>query len=88
MGHVSGGPATDQYAGLNVLIDWVEAGRAPSSIVAQARGPGNPAGVNADVPATWAPNRSRPLCAYPLIAFYKGGDPESAASFACEKASN
>ena len=85
MGHVSGGPATDQYAGLNILIDWVEAGRAPTSIVAQARGAGNPAGVNADVPATWAPNRSRPLCAYPLIAIYKGGDPESVASFACER---
>ena len=29
MGHVRGGPATDQYAGLSALIDWVEHGSAP-----------------------------------------------------------
>lgn len=85
MGHVSGGPATDQYDGINILINWVEKGQAPASIVAQARGAGNPAGVNAEVPATWAPNRTRPLCPYPTVARYKGGDREVAASFACER---
>jgi pimeloyl-ACP methyl ester carboxylesterase len=84
MGHVDGGPATDQFDGLGALVDWVEQGEAPDRIVASARGEGNPGGVNPDVPATWAPDRTRPLCAYPLVARYTGGDPEEAASFACK----
>ncbi|MEU6375839.1 tannase/feruloyl esterase family alpha/beta hydrolase [Streptomyces sp. NPDC046909] len=84
MGHVSGGPATDQYAGLETLIRWVEYGHAPDRIVASARGAGNPGGVNNDVPADWAPDRTRPLCPYPLVARYTGGDPEQADSFACK----
>lgn len=83
MNHSGNGPATDQYDGLKVLIDWVERGIPPERIVAQVRGAGNPAGANADLPADWSPARSRPLCAYPAIARYKGGDPESESSFAC-----
>jgi feruloyl esterase len=84
MGHCSGGPATDQFDMLTPLVKWVEQGQAPQAVVATARGAGNAGGVNADVPATWAANRTRPLCPYPQVARYKGGDPESAASFACE----
>jgi hypothetical protein len=41
--------------------------------------------VNAEVPATWAANRTRPLCPYPLVARYNGsGDLESAANFSCK----
>jgi feruloyl esterase len=29
--------------------------------------------------------RSRPLCAYPKIARYQGGDPEKETSFACTR---
>lgn len=84
MGHCSGGPAADQFDALSKLVSWVEQGQAPDSITAQARGPGNPGGVNAEVPATWSPTRTRPLCPYPLVARYNGsGDTESASSFSC-----
>ena len=85
MGHSRGGPATDQYDALSALVDWVERGVAPDRIVASARGPGNAGGVNADVPSTWSAARTRPLCPYPLVARYKSGDSEVAASFACER---
>jgi hypothetical protein len=84
MGHCSGGPAVDQFDALTSLVAWVEQGTPPERIVASARGPGNAGGANADVPADWSPGRTRPLCAYPLVARYRGGDVESAASFRCE----
>ncbi|HKH08994.1 MAG TPA: tannase/feruloyl esterase family alpha/beta hydrolase [Agromyces sp.] len=77
MGHVRGGPATDQYEGLTALIDWVEYGSAPDRIEAWV----NPA--NADVPASWSADLSRPLCPYPSVARYESGDPDSADSFVC-----
>lgn len=40
-------------------------------------------GANPEVPATWSATRTRPLCPYPKLAVYRGGDVESAASFAC-----
>jgi feruloyl esterase len=84
MNHCSGGPSTDQFDMLTPLVDWVEHGKAPESVVATARGPGNPAAVNADVPASWSAARTRPLCPYPQVARYTGGgDVESAASFVC-----
>lgn len=85
MGHSRGGPSTDQFDALSALVDWVEHGRAPDRIVAASRSAGNPGGANADVPGTWPATRTRPLCPYPLVARYKSGDPESAASFACER---
>ncbi len=85
MGHSRGGPATDQYDGLTTLINWVEKGQAPDRIVASARGTGNAGGVNAELPADWTATRTRPLCPYPLVARYKTGDKEIAASFACER---
>jgi len=83
MGHCGGGPSTDQYDLLTKLVEWVEKGRAPERVIASARGPGNAGGVNPEVPAGWAPDRTRPLCAYPRIAKYHGGDPERAESFVC-----
>ncbi len=84
MGHCSGGPATDQADFITPLVAWVEQGKAPRSVIASARGAGNAGGVNTDLPAAWAANRTRPLCPYPSVAFYKGrGDVESAASFEC-----
>jgi len=82
MNHCSGGPATDQFDMLSALVDWVEQGRAPEQVVATGRGPGS-AVPNTEVPAHWAPGRTRPLCPYPGVAMYQGGDPERAASFAC-----
>lgn len=87
MGHCSGGPAVDQADFITPLVDWVERGRAPGAIVASARGPGNPGGVNSEVPADWAADRTRPLCPYPSVARYEGrGSLETADSFDCRPA--
>jgi feruloyl esterase len=74
MTHCSGGPATDTYDSLQAMVDWVEKGVAPESIAARATA------SNA-----YFPNRTRPLCAYPKFAKYKGtGSIEDAANFNCE----
>jgi len=84
MNHCSGGPATDQFDMLTPLVAWVEQGTAPEAVVASARGTGNAGGANADLPAAWAADRSRPLCAWPKVARYKGsGDIERAENFSC-----
>ena len=85
MTHCSGGPATDQFDMLSPLVAWVENGTPPQSVTASVRGVGNAAGANADIPAGWSATRSRPLCAYPAVARYKGsGSIESADSFVCQ----
>ena len=85
MTHCSDGPATDQFDMLTPLVNWVEQGVVPETVVASARGPGNAAGVNASVPASWSPTRTRPLCSYPKVARYNGsGSIEVAASFTCQ----
>jgi hypothetical protein len=72
MNHCAGGPATDIYDVLTPLMQWVEHGQAPEQIIA------------ASTPASPWPKRTRPLCAYPAVARYKGtGDIESAANFSC-----
>jgi hypothetical protein len=73
MGHCAGGPATDSFDALGALTRWVEDGTAPDSLLAKAANPRSP-----------FKGRTRPLCAYPKQATYKGGDIESAASFTCE----
>ena len=85
MTHCSGGVTTDQFDMLTPLVAWVEQGTVPASVTATARGPGSAAGVNADIPGTWAANRTRPLCAYPTVARYKGtGSIEVADNFSCQ----
>ncbi|MGE0098923.1 MAG: tannase/feruloyl esterase family alpha/beta hydrolase [Hydrogenophaga sp.] len=84
MNHCSGGPATDQFDLLGPLVKWVEQGVAPQAVTASARGAGNAGGVNAELPADWSANRTRPLCAYPSVAHYNGSGPvENASSFTC-----
>lgn len=70
MNHCGGGPAAlDKFDMLGAVVDWVEKGTAPDSVVAT----GKP-----------FPGRTRPLCAYPKHAQYKGqGNPEDAANFEC-----
>jgi feruloyl esterase len=72
MGHCGGGPeALDSFDALSAILKWVEQGTAPESLTATGRA---------------FPGRSRPLCAYPLHAHYKGqGNPEDAASFECRQ---
>jgi Tannase and feruloyl esterase len=72
MGHCSGGEtALDRFDMLGAAVDWVERGIAPESVVATGKA---------------FPGRSRPLCAYPQHAQYKGqGDPEDAKNFICRE---
>lgn len=73
MAHCGGGPATDEFNAFEGLVNWVERAKAPDRIIATA-GPGTP----------W-PHRTRPLCAYPTIARYKGaGSIEDAENFSCQ----
>jgi feruloyl esterase len=72
MNHCGGGPATSQFDAFGALVDWVEHGNSPASLLGTA-----PAGT------PW-PGRTRPLCAYPAQARYLGsGSIESAANFRC-----
>jgi hypothetical protein len=70
MGHCGSGAATlDRFDFLQAVVDWVEHDKAPDAVIATGRA---------------FPGRSRPLCAYPQHAAYKGeGNPEDAANFEC-----
>jgi pimeloyl-ACP methyl ester carboxylesterase len=71
MGHCQGGAATDSWDGLQAMVDWVEKGQAPEVILAKG--------------SQVFPGRTRPLCAYPKAAMYKGaGNIEDAANFSCK----
>ena len=68
MTHCSGGQATDQFDMLTAIQNWVEKGKAPDRIVAKGKA---------------FPGVTRPLCPYPQVARYVGGDPKSEKSFEC-----
>jgi hypothetical protein len=71
--HCGDGPGPNQFDTLPFLSDWVEKGSAPDSIRATKAADGKV-------------SRSRPLCAYPQVARYKGaGSTDDAANFACVK---
>ncbi|PXA86927.1 tannase/feruloyl esterase family alpha/beta hydrolase [Nostoc sp. 3335mG] len=92
MGHTSGGPGAVNFSNATrdsappvedsrhdmglALYDWVEKGIAPNDIVAThfSKGSG-PKGVVAF---------QRPLCVYPRVARYKGGNDADAASYRCQ----
>jgi feruloyl esterase len=68
MTHCFGGQATDKFDMLDAITAWVEKGQAPDRIIATSRS---------------MPGVSRPLCPYPKVARYRGGDKQAAASFQC-----
>jgi hypothetical protein len=70
--HVGSG-APSNVDMLQVLVDWVEGGRAPGDLVVLDQKPALP--VTTD--------RALPLCRWPGWPHYKAGDPKDAASFAC-----
>jgi feruloyl esterase len=76
-------PATDQLDLVDARAARVEQGVAPDNAVAAARGAGSNL-PNAEVQADWLSRHTRPLCAWPPVARYRGaGDVESADSVAC-----
>ena len=71
MNHCGGGPGTSRFDVLSALEQWVEHDKAPEQIVASHA-------TNGQV------DRTRPLCAYPMEAKYKGtGSTDDAANFTC-----
>ncbi len=69
MSHCAGGQALDQFDLLTPLVNWVEKNATPGMVIATGKA---------------FPGRSRPLCAYPKHAQYKGqGDTQDANSFDC-----
>jgi Tannase and feruloyl esterase len=69
----TGAPANVDMLG--ALVDWVERRQAPTNLTLVEQGAKPP----------FAVQRARPLCHWPLVPRYKGGDAASAASFACER---
>lgn len=69
MSHCAGGQALDQFDLLGAMVNWVEKGTAPTSVIATGKA---------------FPGRRRPLCPYPKHAHYKSqGSPEDANNFEC-----
>ncbi len=69
MHHCAGGPGPNTFDAFSAVVRWVERGKAPERIIASGGA---------------VTGRTRPLCPYPQQAVFKGGDINSAASFACQ----
>ena len=73
MFHCGGGVGTSVFDAATPLVKWVEASAAPERIEASRVVAGKVV-------------RTRPLCAYPQVARYKGsGSIDETANFACVK---
>lgn len=71
MGHCGGGNGPDRHDSMTAMVDWVEKGKAPDSMIASRV-------VDNKVV------RTRPLCAWPQVARYAGqGSIDDAANFRC-----
>ncbi len=71
MAHCNGGPGPNVFDAVTPLAQWVEQGVAPERIIASCSTGG-------------AVERTRPLCAYPQVAKWKGaGSTDDAANFTC-----
>ena len=71
MFHCRGGVGVSTFDAMTPLVEWVEKGTAPQTILASKV-------VDNKVV------RTRPLCAYPDVAKYKGsGSTDEAANFTC-----
>ncbi len=68
MTHCGGGQSTDQFDMLTAIQQWVEKGQAPDRVVASGKA---------------FPGKTRPLCPYPKVARFDGGNPDSQESFSC-----
>ena len=69
VGHCGGGNGPQPQNLFDAVVNWVEKGTVPDSVTATGKA---------------FPGRSRPLCAYPKHAQYKGqGNTEDAANFEC-----
>ena len=68
MTHCGGGQSTDQFDMLTAIQQWVEKGQAPDRVIASGRA---------------FPGKTRPLCPYPKVARFDGGNADDQKSFSC-----
>jgi feruloyl esterase len=69
--HCGGGVGVNSFDAFTPLVEWVEKGTAPGSLMAARTIEGTSV-------------RTRPLCPYPEVARYKGsGSTDEAANFSC-----
>jgi feruloyl esterase len=72
MMHCGGGEGPNSFEAVTVLDQWLETGKAPDQMIASHR-----TGDKVD--------RTRPLCPYPQVVFYKGnGSMDEAMNFVCK----
>lgn len=67
----SGVPQQAENDALMTLVAWTEGGDAPSTLIARHQGDGG------------QPAQERPLCSYPALPEYRGGDANRRTSFTC-----
>jgi feruloyl esterase len=72
----SGGPGPNVFDPLSPLIDWFETGVAPKQILATH--------FKDNDPITGVVTRTMPLCPYPEVAQFIGGDVNDAADWSCK----
>jgi feruloyl esterase len=71
MGHCGGGTGVNTFDMVSQLDQWVTSSKAPTQVPASRVRNGKS-------------DRTRPLCAYPQIAIYRGsGSIDDAANFSC-----
>jgi len=71
MTHCGGGPGPNNFDSISAIEQWVEKGKAPEQMIASHSADGKV-------------DRTRPVCAYPQVAKYKGsGSIDDAMNFAC-----
>ena len=75
VGHCGTGVGPYPGGALESLVDWVEEGIVPQTLAGTSLPHKTPGGAEVVY--------QRPLCAYPLVAKYTGGDPTQAGSFEC-----
>jgi len=69
MTHCGDGPALDDFDPLTALEKWMGQGTAPDSLAASGRA---------------FPGKHQPLCAYPKVAMFTGGDSKQLSSYRCQ----
>jgi feruloyl esterase len=73
MGHCGGGNGPNQYNKLAAIDSWVSTGKAPNELIMSRVEQGKV-------------TRTRPTCAWPAVATYKGtGSEDEASSYYCKK---
>ena len=74
-GHCGGGDGPNVFDTFAPLVDWVEKGKAPDRMIATK---------NVNNQAAQGVQRTRPVCAYPLVARWTGvGNPDLAENYQC-----